>query len=217
MNVKCPYCGCCYNIGDDLLKNPIGSPLLGYGWWLRCYKCHKKFWLKNIEVARQIDTPLTADRQSKIDKISALTRNTRKPIREKKSGKFFKYFLILLLISFSALCYHNKDIISNFIISKAKRLSRSVANKLQLMDVRYSIDNENKITISGIVKNEDRSVINVQGVRISAKGPDGKILKSWDENLKSNTLIPGDTINFSSSNQLDSTNNNDIKVEVAIY
>lgn len=217
MNVKCPYCGCCYDISYDLLKNPIGSSKLGYGWWLRCFKCHKKFWLKNTEVSRQIDTPLMANRQSKIDKLSALTRNTRKPVKQKKNKKFFKYFVILLLTFLLALCYHNKDIISNFIISKAKRLSRSVANKVQLMDVRYSIDNENKITVSGSIKNEDRSVINVQGVRISAKGLDGKILKSWDENLKSNTLIPGDNINFSSSNQLEKTSNNDIKVEVAIY
>ncbi|MDR2666577.1 MAG: hypothetical protein LBB34_00450, partial [Holosporales bacterium] len=62
MNVKCPYCSCCYEISMDLLKQPIGHEKLGYGWWLRCYKCHKKWWLRNSVVEGQMNSPLRADK-----------------------------------------------------------------------------------------------------------------------------------------------------------
>ena len=225
MNVKCPYCGCVYNINYDMLKNPIGSEKLGYGWWLRCYKCQKKWWLKNSAVEMSANSPLIADRQAKIDKILQLNGNKREQRSPKKTvnlWKIFKYVVLLMILLAIGGIIYNKEMFHRFLLDKANHLSVNLASKLTMTDVRYFIeeDRETKaitLTVKGKIVNDDRNVAKLRGVKIFVMDSSGKEIKSWDAELKYGYIVSGDSLDFSTSKSLSEKVDNNIRVDVSIF
>ena len=220
MNVKCPYCGCSYDVSSDLLKNPTGNEKLGYGWWLRCYRCHKRWWLKNSTVEMQMNTPLVADKQSKIDKISKLKARNRQQ-NKTNTWKIVKYIILLSVVVFAGISYYNKDVFYNYLLTKAKHLSASMAGKLLMKDVKYtfsegtSADNV-KIVVEGKLINEDRVVAKLRGIKVSVFNSEGKELKSWNSALSAGYIVAGDSMSFSTFEFI-AKQSSDIKVDVSIF
>ena len=214
MNVKCPYCGCSYELSNDMLKEPIGNEKLGYGWWLRCYKCHKKWWLKNTTVEKTINTPIRADKQAKIERISSLSRR-RHPTSKRKTG-CLKYIILLTLIGGAALCYQYRNVFYDYLLIKAKRLSENVISKVTMTDVRYEVDDNNMLTVSGDVVNYDeRMVSKVNGIKISVFDDKSMIL-SWNNEFDDFKILPQQKVPFNASKQLPG-DVKDMRVEVSIF
>ncbi|MDR3031462.1 MAG: hypothetical protein LBU35_03710 [Holosporales bacterium] len=218
MKVKCPYCGCIYNITPELLNAPIGNEKLGYGWWLRCYKCQKKWWLKNIDIAAQIDTPLIADKKAKIEKISRLSN--KKSLSNRKKSRWVKYALLILVIIVAIGAYYKKDLFYEYITNKAKRLSESIIPKLTMKDVRYTLtpmeeNNKYRVTVSGEIINEDKTVAKFKGIEFFVYDSQNNEIKSWTKNFDTDFVLSGDGLDFSSEEIIENLNGN-IKVDVAI-
>jgi hypothetical protein len=215
MNVKCPYCGCCYNVNSNLLQNPIGNEKLGYGWWLRCHKCRKKWWLQNSVVAEG-GAPLKADRSAKIDQLSRLVRK-QKESRSVAKRRLTAPLSIVLFIVFAYLAYLNKDVFCKYLIGKIEHVSQGLAQKIVMENVKYVIreqSGKSMINISGIIRNEDRTVAKISGVKITIFDGDAKV-KTWDNSLDPGFILPGDNLSFSIDEQLDVQTDN-IRVEVSI-
>lgn len=215
MNVKCPYCGCCYEINQNLLGNPIGNEKLGYGWWLRCYRCHKKWWLKNSYIEEKINTPLKADKTAKIDRLSSLIKRNNK--NEKRSfAKIFKYIIFIILGLCAVACYCFRDNFLSYINTKAIHLRENITNKFELNDVKYNIDKDNVITVTGSIINRDsKNILTVNGVRINIFNQNKKI-DSWNNEFEGGAILPQQSMPFSSSKRLQENTEN-ITVEVLIY
>ena len=215
MNVKCPYCECSYELGAEVLKKPIGDERLGYGWWLRCYKCKKKWWLKNTAVEIQLNTPIKADKIAKIKKISELSKKNRSTgIKNGKS--LLGYVILAILISCSILSYQYREIFFDFLIKKAQNLSENIKGKVALTDVKYEIGIDNMITITGNVINYDeRMVSKVNGVTISVYDAD-KLILTWNNEFEEFKILPQQKVPFSVTKQL-MQDIKEIKVEVSFY
>lgn len=216
MNLKCPYCGCCYEINNGILKEPIGNEKLGYGWWLRCCKCHKKWWLKHSLVEESENTPLKADKQKKIKKISSLTKNNKKPKPQNPNiKKIWKYLILATLICAVGLGYQYRTTFYGYLVNKAKRLSENVANKIVMTDVKYTIEN-NMVNISGNIANDDERIISkINGVKISVLDGKNEVL-SWNTEFDGMNILPQQKIPFSSSKKLPE-NVKDMHIEVSIF
>lgn len=225
MKVKCPYCGCVYEIDYDLLKSPAGSEKLGYGWWLRCYKCKKKWWLKNSTVEMAVNSPLIADREAKINKISQLrvtnNRDISRPDSKVSVWRIVKYIAIFSAIALISLTIYNKKMFYDYLLEKAAHLSMSMASKLTMTNVKYFIEedkvnNKIKLTVTGKIVNSDRAVAKLKGVRIFVSDSSGKEIKFWDYNLKCDYMMSEDTLDFSTSDTLPKEVAN-IRVEASIF
>jgi len=215
MNVKCPYCGCCYEIDYDVLGNPMGNEKLGYGWWLRCYRCHRKWWLKNSYIEEKINTPLKADKTAKIDRLSSFMRKKHK--NQKHSfAKIFKYITFIILGLCAATCYCFRDNFLSYINTKAIHLRENISNKFELNNVKYNIDKDNVITVTGNIINRDsKNILTVSGVRINIFNQNKKI-DSWNNEFEGGAVLPQQSMPFSSSKHLQGNTEN-IIVEVLIY
>ena len=215
MNVKCPYCGCSYDLGSDVLKQPIGDERLGYGWWLRCFKCKKKWWLKNTAVEIRLNTPIKADKLTKIKKISELSKkHSEKEIKNGRNSLI--YIIYAILISCTILCYQYRAIFFDFLINKAQNLSENIKGKVALTDVRYDISTGNMITITGNVINYDESMVSkVNGVKISIYDAD-KLILTWNNEFEEFKILPQQKVPFAVTKQL-TQDIKEIKVEVSFY
>ncbi|GHT88999.1 hypothetical protein FACS1894113_2760 [Alphaproteobacteria bacterium] len=203
MIVKCPYCGCGYELNPSLLKDPIGSERLGYGWWLRCYKCHKKWWLKNADVAKCTDTPLKANRREKIEKLSKFVKHKKNVTRQKRL-KLVKYLIISALLLLPGVGYYKRNLFTKYLTEKAKHLSKTIVPRLTLKNLKYTLqetelENKTEILITGTIVNEDSIVVNLKGVEISVFNENNEKIHSWQETLNTDFLVAKDSINFSSS------------------
>jgi hypothetical protein len=220
MNIKCPYCGCCYEINNSTLKNPIGNEKLGYGWWLRCFRCQKKWWLKSSAVAIEMEQSVMANRRDKIARISKLTRKKKRKDKSFWRGKLINYSVYFVLITCGVVAFINKNVFIEYLADKAKYLSRKTRTNFTMSNVQYNVsrsdDNKDiKVFVSGVIKNEDASIAKLGGVRITIF--DGKErVKSWDVSLQSDYIVPRDSLSFSTTNTIDSMPQ-DIKVEVSIF
>lgn len=220
MNVRCPYCDCAYNIDVNSLPKPIGDLKLGYGWWLRCYRCHKKWWLKNSAL-HTANSPLTADRLSKIDKISKL-KKPELTTTKKKSYAAIKYILLTLFIFAAAFGFYNRDLFKNYIVEKIQHLSTSMLMKLKMSDVQYVLQkskvNENNVTLItiGKVLNEEKKVVKVRGVKVVVYNEQNIEIASWTDKLKVEYIVAGETIDFYSEHEI-SPPTGSIKVDVSIF
>lgn len=217
MNIKCPYCGCCYEISNDMLKEPTGSEKLGYGWWLRCYSCKKKWWLKNTEVEEKFNTPPKADKLNSIESISRLSRRVRRT--NKTSQRRFSFAsCIIWLVLFIAICvcYVSRNVFYDYLVEKAQKLSEIVSSKITLSNVRYDVDSSNVVKVTGNVVNYDtRSVAKVGGLSITVFS--GNVLISeWQEKFDDLKILPHQKVPFESSKQLPDGIKN-IRVEVSVF
>ncbi|MDR0630793.1 MAG: hypothetical protein LBF70_02060 [Holosporales bacterium] len=214
MNVKCPYCGCCYKLNHSLLRDPIGNENLGYGWWLRCYKCNKKWWLRNSTFISETETELKADQQAKINNLSRLIKIKK----ERKAEKNFAWILMIIFLMVTAcFAYLNKDVFYRYMAKKIEHISKSFTSKLVMLNIRYVItpsSGEDLINVKGTIKNDDRTVAQINGIRITIFDKELQI-KTWDTHLNSNAILPGDSINFSINNSIEKNIEN-IRVEVSI-
>jgi hypothetical protein len=221
MNVKCPYCGCCYNIQADFLPKPIGDIKLGYGWWLRCCQCQKKWWLKHSVVQLATNTPIRADIANKIDRISKL----RKRKENIKNGwrKYLKWFAIASIVCTSLLVLHNRDRFKEYVVYKIKRLSENMLSRLRMIDVQYNLEqNSNSqddvtLLVNGKIINDDKNVVKLNGVKVVVYDKNNNEIISWkDGNTWSGYIIQGETLDFATNHNMPKQNGS-IKVEVSVY
>ncbi len=216
MNVKCPYCGCCYEINQNLLGDPIGNEKLGYGWWLRCYRCHKKWWLKNSYVEQTSNTPLKADKTAKIGRLKTLIKKHDKERKPYNFGRFLKYIFWIILILGICLCYYFKDNFLNYINAKALHLRENISSKFDLSNVKYNIDKDNVITVTGSINNRDsKNILTVNGLKVNILRQNEKI-DTWNNEFEGGVILPQQSMPFSSSKRLQGNTEN-ITVEVLIY
>ncbi|MDR1365014.1 MAG: hypothetical protein LBJ42_00300 [Holosporales bacterium] len=215
MNVKCPYCGCLYNVGAELLRNPSGDENLGYGWWLRCYKCHKKWWLKNTEVDLAFNAPLTADRQARIDRLSSLT-GKRKIVRNVKRRKFniTKVAVFIVIATCAYELYLNRGMFYDYIISKARRTFESSVPKISVADVKYSVIGAN-ITVTGVVVNDDMVTARINSIKVIVSDGSSEIL-SWTSEPEASSIPPGRQVEFSTNHSVPGEIKN-MRVKVLIF
>lgn len=219
MNVRCPYCGCSYNIDVDSLPKPIGDTKLGYGWWLRCCKCHKKWWLKNLSVQVHANSPIKADVSGKIDRLSKLKKQKSTPKTYEKMWKFIRYFLFIVLVGGVAIGIYNREFFVGYFKQKIERLSSNMTFKLRMLDVQYSlkVDSQNNIVlvVSGKIINDDRNVLKLRGVKVTAYDQNNNEVTSWIENIESGFIISGETLDFTTERVINKPEGN-IRVEVSI-
>jgi hypothetical protein len=198
-----------------MLRKPIGNEYLGYGWWLRCYRCHRKWWLRHSEVELEINTPLRADRQSKIDRLSAFAGNNRRKTAPKKSGKAAAKYLAFIIIAVALyFIYQNRAVFNDYLISKAKHISESIAKKIVMTDVKYIMD-DGKLSVSGDIANEDKIVVRINGVKVAVFDGDSEVL-SWNAEPESKNILPEQKTSFSSAKPCPKEIK-DIRVEVSVF
>lgn len=215
MNVKCPYCGCGYELGTDVLKNPIGNEKLGYGWWLRCYRCKRKWWLKNISVEIEMNPQIKVDKLAQIQRISAFAKKNSTS-GTKYSHRVWRYIILLMIIGVAILCYQYRAVFCDFLIEKAKHLSENVAGKLAMADVKYDISIGDMLTVTGNILNYDeRTITKVNGVRISVFD-DKSLILNWDNSFDDLRILPQQKVPFSVTKQLPQGIKN-IRVKVSVF
>ena len=193
MKVTCPYCNCHYDIRPEILKEPIGDVKLGFGWWLRCYKCQKKFWLSNTKVMQLTATPVKANRNRQVRNISIFNGNLRK----KSNKKFYIISSVIVLLSVAG--YYNRDAFSNLVVNRISSINKSTITSLQLANIAYrleTVDNQNKMYITGFILNNTATIIPVNGLKVVVYS-NGKEMTSWIIKPDAKNAIPGDRIFFS--------------------
>ncbi|MDR1488537.1 MAG: zinc-ribbon domain-containing protein [Holosporales bacterium] len=218
MKIECPYCGCGYDINMDSLPKPMGDIRLGYGWWLRCCKCQKKWWLKNTYIQSMVNSPLKADVSDKINKLSKLKN---KP----KTKKFkLKYILLCtLIIVGGGIGFYYKDTFKSYIVHKIEKLFSNMASHLKMLNVQYFIDKSLtssdsdtvSITINGNILNEDRNVVKLKGIRVTIYNEDGNNISSWEQAIGSGYIMSGETLEFSTKKDI-KLPEGQIRVDVSI-
>ena len=194
MKVTCPYCNCHYDIRPEILKEPIGNAKLGFGWWLRCYKCQKKFWLSNTKVVQLTATPIKANRKRQIKNVSKLN-----VILKKSKNKKFDIISSIVVV-LSLFSYYERDIFKNLIVNRISNITKSTITSLQLANISYrleTVDNINKIYITGFILNNTATIIPINGLKVVIYS-NGKEMTSWQINPDAKNAIPGDKIFFSS-------------------
>ena len=220
MRVTCPYCNCHYDIRPEILKTPIGNPKLGYGWWLRCYKCQKKFWLSNTKVMQLTATPIKANRKKQIKNVTnkfGLRSNTKFKftLKKKRINKF--YIISSVIVVLSTIGYFSKDLLQNLIINRISNITQSTVTSLQLSNISYrleTVDNVNKIYITGFILNNTSTIIPINGLKVVIYS-NGKEMTSWQIDPEAKNAIPGDKIYFANEKVIDKIYPN-IQVGVSI-
>lgn len=219
MNVHCPNCGCVYDIKTENLPKSAGNGDLGYGWWLKCYKCQHKWWLKNSVVEKTTNEPMVADVQTKIRKIEQLKGNKKTVVKKKRKRKWWGS--VVLLACLALFCFYKKDAFYEYLLAKNRRLSSNMMSNVVMQDVKYFLtelpDNDGvRITINGKIFNKDMTVVKLNGVKVFVCDSHGKEIKSWSEKLQYGYIVSGDYIDFSVSETL-VCGVSDIKVEVSAF
>ena len=211
MKVTCPYCNCHYDIRPEILKDPIGNTQLGYGWWLRCYKCQKKFWLSNTKVMQLTATPIKANRKKQIKNIAKFKFNLKK----RKNNKFYIVSSIIIVLSTAG--YLGKDLFKNLVINRITNITNSTITSLQLSNIAYrleTVDNINKIYITGFILNNTSTIIPINGLKVVIYS-NGKEMTTWQIIPDAKNAIPGDKIYFSNEKVIENIYPN-IQVGVSI-
>jgi hypothetical protein len=216
MNTECPYCGCRYKIDDEQLQNPEKDASLGYGWWLRCYKCGKRWWLGSVQQKLSMPLPPRADKEANIAKLSTLLGKKR-PAPKKPFLRHISLYVVMMLLAVGALMiYQNMASIKSYLMQKALHISESAAKKIVMTDIRYFMEpGDNKITVTGNVANEDKIVIAVNGIKVVIFDEDTEVI-SWRHELESKSLSPNQKVEFLTEKQLHKVMTNP-RVEVSLF
>jgi hypothetical protein len=216
MNLKCPYCNCCYEVSDSLLQNPNKNDHLGYGWWLRCYKCGKKWWLGSAMQKLSLPTPPIADKAEKIARLSALVGvGRRRPRRRSFFGRVKWYVVIAALSMGACMMYQNRAMFRAYLVNKARHITEAGIKKVMMTDIKYFIEPENMILVTGNITNEDNVIVNVAGIKVSVFDGDTEVT-AWRSELREDNLLPGQKISFSTEQKLPRAASN-IRVEVSLF
>lgn len=215
MRIKCPYCNCHYDIHPDTLGNPVGNINLGFGWWLRCYQCQRKFWLKSTTVINTGFSPVKADRNRTIKKLSKLTNKKGK--RNHSSRNVLIYIIILVLTVTIGICYTHMEHIQSFFANKVRHFTNSTVTTVTLSNITYRIDqlnNQYKLTVMGDVINTTPSIKSYNGIHIVLLSF-GKEIASWTFVPEMKSVIPGGRVAINTSSILNAVPK-DIQVLVRI-
>lgn len=203
MKVKCPYCDCHYDIRLDFLGTPLGNQQLGFGWWLRCYKCHRKFWLSSTKSIIKEPPPRVAQKIKKLEKFKR---------KKRKSGKLI---ISLALISGSLyIAFYQRNFIQTYFTNKISKLIQDTTASLELQNIAYRIDENNQLYITGFIVNNTASIMGINSLKVNVYENDNKEF-SWEIIPKIKNIIPGDKIFFSDEHVLNKAFTN-IKITVAV-
>ena len=210
MNVKCPYCGCSYDIDTSSLSKPTVDHKLGYGWWLICYHCSKKWWLKNYSVQRD---PVKADKDEMLVKLSnfkirAIAKN--KPYKKASNAAYY-YCGTAAILAFVYFVHYEH--INNFLNEKMYSLSANLEHNLSLLNVRYSINNAQnpndiEVVVSGSILNRESRIVALTGIKIVVSDNNGKQVASWIEPMHISGVMPGNSVPFVTKHTLSRFNEN---------
>lgn len=203
MRIRCPYCDCHYDIHPDTLGNPLGSEKLGFGWWLRCYQCQKKFWLKSTVVINTGFAPMKADRTNTIRKLSKMSKIGQKKHKISKYNGAL-YILIIILIVICGFCYTHMSEVRGFFASKVKQFTASAVMGLQLSDIVYridKIDGRYRISVMGNIVNNTQSIQQCNGLHIVVLDNNTEIT-SWTFMPDIKNVIPGDKLVFNTDKNI---------------
>ena len=215
MNVVCPNCGCAYDINPDILPKSTGNERFGYGWWLKCYKCQNKWWLKNSDVEQKINDPFVEEEPEQVNPTLKYTSNVLRPQKSKLKKILFYIFCVFII----CLAVYKKDVFYDYLADKNKKISSNMLNNIAMEDVKYFIGTENnecKMTVKGKIVNKESSVIRINGVQIFVYDMLGNKIKSWSYPVEYGYIVSGDYIEFSTSENLEK-NIEKIKVDVSIF
>lgn len=215
MRIRCPYCDCFYDIHPDTLGKPVGHEKLGFGWWLRCYQCQKKFWLKSTFVINTGFSPIKADNRMAINKLSKFTHKNRKQNKNKRNYSI--YIVILLLIIAGSVCYTHINYIRDFFVTKINHFTAFATTSLQLSNITYRIDKVNGqycVAVMGNIINNTNTIMSYSGIRIVLLRGNSEFA-SWTYEPDVKTVIPGDKVVFNTDRLFEIVPSN-IKVLVRI-
>lgn len=210
MRIRCPYCDCHYDIHPDTLGNPIGSEKLGFGWWLRCYQCQKKFWLKSTTVINTGFAPIKADKMSMINRLSRICDRSRpeKLSKFEKKHRITKHngvlFVLIITLIIGGFCYMHINEIQHFLITRVNRFTVSTALGLQLSNIVYRIDKFNgqyRIIVMGNIINNTQSILQCDGLHIVVLNGNTEAI-SWTFVPNTKNIIPGDKLAFSTDRSI---------------
>ena len=199
MHIKCPYCGCDYDIRSNTLGEPIGNIQLGYGWWLRCYKCHKKFWLSSSKVINFDLSPVKADKQKKIEELKNLIPN-KQTNKKLHKIRISKWLFILTFLSIVILGVYKRHALQNFIDKKLLTFVQKNATNLQLKNVSYRVyqnGGQTKLYLCGYVVNNTKSIMSFNYLRVYVTF-NQSVIANWNIEPNIKNIIPGDKIFFAS-------------------
>jgi hypothetical protein len=160
-----------------------------------------------------MNSPLRADRDAKIKKLSTLLG--KKP--QKKVfvfSKIIKYVIFLILMLSAYVIYQEKETFRSFLLTKAQKISQRVSKKVTMTDVKYTVGSGN-ITVSGDITNEDQIIAKVDGVKIIIFDGESKIT-AWEVQLDEKTLLPEQKVHFSTIKPLP-TEIREMRVEVSVF
>ncbi|MDR0695864.1 MAG: hypothetical protein LBF56_03835 [Holosporales bacterium] len=217
MNLKCPYCNCCYEVSDSLLQNPSMDHRLGYGWWLRCYKCGRKWWLDSTTYKLNMPSPPMASKEEKIARLSAPSGGGRRRIRKRSFFGKAKWYLVMAgLVSIAAcLICQNKAKFQAYLVNKARHITETTIKKIMMTDIKYFIEPGDKLLVTGAIVNEDSVVAKVAGVKVAVYSGNTEVI-AWQSDLSEENILPGQRTTFSTEKQLPQAIP-DIRVEVSLF
>lgn len=211
MNLKCPYCGCEYDIDTGSLPAPAGDDRLGYGWWLRCFRCHKKWWTPNADAQMNLESQLSISEQDRIDRLSRFRERVAKQGHAHKSKTWKLLFKFIVCIAISSIfvggIYFNRSYIYNYVTQKAIVLRRNLDRHIILEDVSSKVDDlpgdKLKVSVSGKVTNNDQGIVKITGIRIKLIDLNtGDNVLYWDELFKKNYLVGRESLGFNFEKEL---------------
>jgi hypothetical protein len=103
---------------------------------------------------------------------------------------------------------------NNYLISKARYISQSVVKKIVMTDVKYAME-DNKLSVTGNIVNEDKIIAQITGVKIAVFDRNSEVF-SWNAELETNSILPEQKISFSSTKPCPKEIKN-IRVEVSVF
>lgn len=222
MNIRCPYCNCHYNIVETALEKPSTDPKLGRGWWLICYHCAKKWWLKYYSVQKVNALPVKADSQGIVEKLEDLKiRAEEKQDRTQKIAPNVTYYYFGFIAALVGTYFVYHEYINNFFDKRVYTLPNNLPNNLPLLDVKYqvnsfNVDNNNiEILIAGNILNKENYIVAVNGVKVAILDEFANNVVSWVEPMHVQGVLPGSNMKFITKRIIRKINKN-LRVDVSI-
>lgn len=219
MKLKCPYCDCEYDLHIDSLPSPIGDEKLGYGWWLRCCGCGKKWWLRSSFFQDMVNSPLIVPKEEKLNRLSQLRGQNQRKNKRKRWGPCVFKILIAIIIGIGIITVlFNKEVLYEKITEKVLNLSNNLTTKLTFHEIKYYIDDSNpekvSIHVFGQISNNEKVVIKIKGIKVSIFDYDNNLTDEWIHTSEKMYIVSGETMEFHTEHQI--SNYKEIRVDVSI-
>jgi hypothetical protein len=161
--------------------------------------------------------PLKADRQAKIAQLSKLVGGRKKGRRLPSIRRMVAPLSVACLIVIAWLVHANRDVFQGYLTGKIEHISSGLIPRITMENVQYILKEQsgkNMISVSGVIKNEDKIIAKIKGIKITIFDEDTRV-KSWDTQLEPGFILPEDSLSFSVDEQLEKKVDK-IRVEVSI-